>query len=213
MVAAGLMVGVDWRQMALVAGALWFPVPMVVALAAAVTVARRAVVREAAGRDLRFVEAVAGELRAGSSLRSALRTACGEIDHAGTIVRRLEVGEPLEIAMTGIGGHLPSLGHLVESAVTVGAGGGRMLPVFEELRVHAASQAAAESELRTSLAPIRASMALLVGAPAAYLAWAAWSGRLIRHLSLPGGLGMASVGALLFGGGLTVMLVMMRRRR
>lgn len=212
-VASGLVIGIDWRVIALMSGAMWFPVPSAVAVTVAVLVGRRWADRARSGRDLRFVESVAGELRSGASLRASLRAACAAIDGTAAIVRRLDVGEPLEKAILGIRDLLPSVGHLVESALTVGARGGRMLPIFEELMVHAASEEAAAAELRTALAPIRASLIVLVGAPAAYLAWSALSGRLWRLLEQPGGLGMATVGALLFVGGLGAMLLIMRSRR
>lgn len=212
-VATGLAIGIDWRVIALVSGAIWAPVPSAVAVTVAVLVGRRLADRARSGRDLRFVESVAGELRAGASLRASLQAACVGLDGAGAIVRRLDVGEPLETAISGLGDLLPSVGHLVESAVTVGARGGRMLPIFEELMVHAASEAAATAELRTALAPIRASLTVLVGAPAAYLVWSALTGRLWRLLEQPGGLGLATVGAIVFMSGLAAMFLLMRRRR
>lgn len=211
-VATGLAIGIDWRVIALVSGAVWAPVPSAVAVAVAVLVGRRLVDRARYGGDLRFVESVAGELRAGASIRASLRAACGSLDGADAIVRRLDVGEPLDTAISGIRDLLPSVGHLVESAVTVGARGGRMLPIFEELIVHAGSEAAATAELRTALAPIRASLVVLVGAPAVYLVWSALTGRLWRLLQQPGGLGLAAVGAILFMSGLGAMLLLMRRR-
>lgn len=211
--AGGLVGGIDWRRLTLVAGALWAPVPTAITLGVVMVMIHRSTVRAAAGREIRFVESVAGELRAGASLRAALCTSCGELPGAGAIVRRLEVGEPLDRAVAGLGDLLPSVGHLVESAVEVGAGGGPMLPIFEELMVHTAASAAALSELRTALAPVQASLVVLVGVPAAYLVWAAMTGRLARLLALPGGLGLTSLGALLFTGGLIVMLLLMRGSR
>lgn len=212
-VAAGLVAGVDWRLLALAAGAVWAPIPSAVALAVAWAAGRRAETRAGAGSEVRFAEAVIGELRAGASLRAALRVACAERPGAASIVRRLDVGQPLEQAVEGLTSLLPSIGHLVETAVVVGGGGGRMLPIFEELMVHAAAHDAAEAEVRTSVAPVRASMVVLIGAPLVYLLWSLATGRLARLLALPGGLWLASAGTGLFGTGIVTMLVLARRGR
>ena len=119
----------------------------------------------AAGADWRLL--LVGELRSGASLRAALRTACSARPDAARLVRRLEVGEPLPFAVTGLDRLVPTVGRLVEAAVTSGGDGGRMLPVFEELLVHATAEEQAAAELQTALAPVRASMVVLVGAPAA----------------------------------------------
>lgn len=211
--AVGVVAGVDWRPMALLAGAVWAPVPCAVAAGAAVVLGRRAESRRRAGSEVRFVETVIGELRAGASLRSGLRVACAERPEASAIVRRLDVGRPLPEAVEGLGRLLPSVGPLVETAVGTGGGGGRMLPVFEELMVHAAAQETATTELRSALAPVKASMVVLVGGPVVYLVWSLTSGRLARLLSLPGGLWLGAVGLVLFLGGVTVMILLSRRAR
>lgn len=211
LVAAGLAAGVDWRLLALAAGAIWAPTPSAVALVGAWMMGRRAETRAGAGSEVRFAEAVIGELRAGASLRTALRVACAERPGAVSIVRRLDVGQPLDEAIAGLASLLPSIGHLVETAVLVGGGGGRMLPVFEELMVHAAAHDAAEAEVRTAVAPVRASMVVLIGAPLIYLVWSLATGRLARLLALPGGLWLASAGSGLFGAGIVTMLVLSRR--
>lgn len=210
LLAGGVVAGIDWRLLGLLAGAVWAPAPSALAVGAAVLVGRRLDTRSRAGGDMAFAETVIAELRAGSSLRAALRLACGSQPGAAQIRRRLDVGEPLGRAIQGLAGMLPSIGPLIETAVVVGGGAGRMLPIFEELLVHAAAEQAAAAELRAALAPVRASMTVLVGAPAAYLVWSAVTGRLARLLSLPGGLGITVVGCLLFVVGISVMVVLVR---
>lgn len=212
-VAGGLVAGADWRLLGLAAGAVWAPLPAALAVAVAVVVGRKAETRARTGGDVRFAENVIGELRAGGSLRAALRVACQERPEAAGVVRRLDVGDPLPRAVQGLGEVLPSIGHLVETAVIVGGGGGRMLPIFEELMVHATARVAAEAEVRTAVAPVRASMTLLVGVPVVYLGWSLVTGRLARLLMLPGGLWLALIGSGLFVAGLSVMLVLARGRR
>lgn len=211
--ATGLAAGADWRSLLLASGAVWAPVPSALALTLVVVVRRRVRDRAEAGVDVRFAEAVIGELRSGASLRSALGTACADLAHAGPIVRRLEIGEPLDRAVRGLGELLPSIGTLAEAAVGAGADGGRMLPIFEELVIHAATDEAAAAELRTALAPVRASMTILVGGPAAYLLWSGLTGRLFGLLALPGGLVLAILGSVLFLAGIVTMAILIKVRR
>lgn len=212
-VASGLVAGGDWRLMALAAGAVWAPVPSAAALVVATIVGRKAEIRARSGSDIRFAETVIGELRAGASLRAALRVACADRPEAARIVRRLEVGEPLPRAVDGLAGLLPSIGHLVETAVIAGGGGGRMLPIFEELMVHAAAHETAAAEVRAAVAPVHASMTLLVGAPVVYLGWSVATGRLLRLLALPGGMWLGGVGMALFLAGVVAMVIVARAGR
>lgn len=211
--AAGLAAGADARLVALAAGAVWAPLPSAAALLVVAMAGLRAQARSSVGAEVRFAEAVIGELRAGASLRAALRTACSERRDTARIVRRLDVGTPLPIAVHGLALLLPTIGPLVETAVVFGGGGGRMLPVFEELLVHASAQEAAAAEVRTALAPVRASMTMLAGAPLLYLIWSLATGRLGRLLARPGGLWLGGVGTGLFGAGILLMVWLARRGR
>lgn len=213
LVASALVAGMDWRIVGLMSAALWAPVPAGVTVGVAVAMGRRRQARTQLSADLAFAESVIGELRSGASLRAALRVACADRPGAGRIVRRLDVGEPLDRAVRGIGEVLPAIGDLVEAAVTTGGGGGRMLPIFEELMVQAAAEQAAAAELRTAVAPVRASMTVLVGAPVTYLLWSGFTGRLTRLLALPGGLWIASGGTALFLAGILVMVLLTRAGR
>src|SRR5690606_13513399 len=212
LVAVGFVVGADWRLLALAGAAVWFPFPAAAALGV-VLVTRRGTRPGSLDSEVEVVEAVIGELRAGSSLRSSLLVALSDREGADRVVRRLQVGEPIPVAVAGLERALPRAGKLIQVAVGASGGAGRMLPVFEELLVHVSAAAAADSELRTALAPVRASMAVLVGGPGAYLAWAAITGRLTRLLHLPGGAILAGIGAALYLVGTAAMFFMARRRR
>jgi Flp pilus assembly protein TadB len=209
--ALGLAVGADWRLVGMAAGALWAPLPTTLALAATLAVSRRLGIATGAGNEVRFVEGVVGELRAGASVRAALRSACAARDDCRQIVRRLDVGAPLGACVDGLAGRLPTIGALVEAAVQVGAGGGRVLPVFEELVVFASAEEQARAELRMATAQVRASLWVLVGGPIAYLAWSVATGRFLALMSLPGGAAVAAVGAFLFILGVAAMAWMGRR--
>lgn len=209
--ASGLAAGADGRGVLLAAAAIWAPLPLALGLALhyGFALTRPA---SGAGPEVLFAETVVGELRAGASLRSALRTGCAGREGTDAIVRRLDVGEPLSQAVRGISTGFPSIGGLVEAALAPGSDGGRMLPVFEELLIHAAAEEAVAAELRTALAPVRASMTVLVGGPVAYLLWSLVSGRLGRLIALPGGLWLTAIGGTLFVAGIVTMLGLVRRR-
>lgn len=212
LLATGLAGGADWRLLALAAGALWAPVPATAALLVTAWVGRRIELANRAGGEVRFAESVVGELRAGASLRAALRTACAERSDCAAIVRRLDIGVGLPASLEGLAGRLPTIGALVESAVEAGAGGGRMLPVFEEMLVLASAGEQAQAEMRTATAQVRASMWVLVGGPVAYMAWAAATGTLGRLVALPGGGVLAALGSVLFMAGVITMVLIARRR-
>jgi Flp pilus assembly protein TadB len=210
--ASGLAAGADGRKVLLAAAAIWAPLLLALGLAFhyGFALARPSA---GAGPEVMFAETVVGELRAGASLRSALRTACAGREGTDAIVRRLDVGEPLPQAVRGMSAGLPSIGGLVEAVLVSGSDGGRMLPVFEELLIHAAAEEAVAAEMRTALAPVRASMTVLVGGPVGYLAWSLVSGRFGRLIALPGGLWLTVIGATLFVAGIVTMLVLARRRK
>ena len=91
--AGGLVGGVELRLLVLLGAAIWMPIPTAVAVLVAVMLGRRDEIRSRAGGDVRFAETVAGELRAGASLRAALRVACAEKTGGRRIVRRLRRAE------------------------------------------------------------------------------------------------------------------------
>ena len=211
LLAWGLAGGVDWRLMAMAAGSVWAPWPTGIAVAAAVVAGRRLSRVASAGSEVGFAQSVVGELRAGASARAALTTACAGLPDSKPLVRRLEVGDPLRAALTGISSRLPTIGALIEAALAVGTGGGRMLPVFEELVVLAASEEQAREEMRVATAQIRASMWVMVGGPAAYLTWSLATGRLPVLLALPGGGILGALGGVLFIAGIAAMAWMVSR--
>lgn len=209
--AAGLVGRADWRVVAVAAGAVWAPLPTLAAVAGMTMVGWR--LRMVVGRsaEARFAETVVGELRAGGSLRFALRTACAGRDDCAPIIRRLDIGLPLADAVDGLHRVLPSIGALVETAVAVGAGAGRMLPVFEELVALASADEQGKAEVRTATAQVRASMWVLIGGPLAYMASSMITGRLGQMVASPGGLVLASLGGGLFTIGTALMVWMGRR--
>lgn len=212
-IAAGTGAGADWRLLALVAGAVWMPIPAGVAVAAAIVIGRRIEREIRSGVEIRFVDVVLAELRSGASVRSALIVGCETLANSGGLVRNLRTGQPVGVALGGLVDRLPDLGALVVSAVEAGADGGYMMPALEELSEQARADAAARSELRMAMAPVKASMWILAGGPSLYLIWMIATGRFAVQVAAPGGLWLAMVGGALFGLGLVVMAAMVRWRR
>lgn len=213
LLALGVAAGGDLRLLAMAGGAVWAPLPTAVAVAVMTVLARRAEFRAAHRLDMSFLETVVAELRAGGSPRRALRAACRVLPNGQAMARRLDAGEPLRTSLDGLETRLPSVGALVVDAVTVANGAGRMLPVVEELIVHAASEADVAAELRAATAQVRASLWILVGCPVAYLAWSFGTGRLGPLLALPGGSMVAMVGAGLMAVGGSTMVMLARSGR
>jgi len=209
--AAGAILGIHWPTLVLLGLAVWEPWAAAALVLFLVLGAHRR--GSGAGIEIRFVESVIGELRAGSSLRRALRVGCGEVPDAGPILRRLDVGDPLPQAIAGLAARLTTIGDLVEVAVAAGGGGGRMLPVFEEMLIQATADEMAAAEMKAALAPVHASMAVLVGGPVAYLTWSVATGRMSRLLAMPAGVWLTLAGGLLFAGGILAMLWMSRGSR
>lgn len=210
-IAAGAVLGIHWPTLVLVGLAVWEPWAAAALVLILVLGARRQ--SSGAGIEVRFVETVIGELRAGASLRRALRVGCGEVPDADRILRRLDVGDPLPQAIAGLAARLTTVGDLVEVAVAVGGGGGRMLPLFEEMLIQATADEVAAAEMKAALAPVRASMTVLVGGPVAYLAWSVATGRMGRLLAMPAGAWLTVGGGFLFAGGILAMLWMLRGSR
>ena len=209
--AAGLVGRADWRVVAVAAGAVWAPLPTLAAVAGATMVGWRLRMVTGRGAEARFAETVVGELRAGGSLRFALRAACAGRDDCAPIIRRLDIGVRLADAVDGLARILPSIGALVESAVAVGAGAGRMLPVFEELVALATADEQGRAEVRTATAQVRASMWVLIGGPLTYMVWSLVTGRLGQLVTMPGGLLLATLGGGLFTIGTALMAWVGRR--
>jgi Flp pilus assembly protein TadB len=211
--AAGLVGGADWRVVAVAAGAVWAPLPTLAAVAGVTMVGWRLHLLIGRGAEARFAEIVVGELRAGGSLRFALRTACAGRDDCAPVVRRLDIGVRLAEAVDGLARILPGIGALIETAMAVGAGAGagRMLPLFEELVALATADEQGRAEVLTATAQVRASMWVLIGGPLAYMVWSVVNGRLGQLVTLPGGLLLATIGSGLFAIGTTLMTWMGRR--
>lgn len=196
--------GVDIRRLVLVAGAIYLP-----------TVAGALIaihwLRAKGGEDNRpilFCEVTASELRSGASLREALQAALvsvgdGAADGSGASVAELAVRAREQ---------LPAIGDEIELTVLAAArAGGNSASLFDEIGSLAIAQSEVRREVRIATAPGRATAAVLVAAPAAYLIFQAGSGGLAGMLAESEQRLVAVLGMGLFVTGLIVALLVLWR--
>lgn len=172
--------------------------PLIVAavliIGAELVQSRRVRRRSTAVDEVRFFATIAAELRAGSSIRSALGdSAAGQEDP--TLVaagRKAAAGEPLgDISATL--SDLPINGSRAAAAVRVVAmAGGRAADVFSRLADRAAEEAQLRRERRALTAQTRLSALVIGGMPVVALVAGGW-GR-VRDLVVSGSGGAALAG-------------------
>lgn len=159
-----------------------------------------------------LLASIAGELRAGQSLRHAL---AGPASHGGPLrqVARLAVsGAPLSSLEPHIREALPKSSELVVPAIgMLEASGGSAASVFELLAESHAVRISVERDQRAALAPARFSAAVLMSLVCLAVAWIVASGRLAALVSDPAGRVLGLVGLGLVATGLIVFVVILRR--
>lgn len=208
LLALGLAAGAPPWRIALLAVAIWFPWGVAVLVLVVFTVHRRA----GGDRAARFLEGVAAELRAGSSLRQALAASARAVGEEGLAAACMEggYGEVGAVAAAAF----PGIGREIEVTIAGAArSGGAAADLFDEL----ASVALAHEEIRREVvvasAPGRVAAGIFVGAPALYLGqrWAAGD---LAVLFASGPRRIAGIaGMSLFLAGLAGVLVVMWRAR
>ena len=179
------------------------PSAVVVAVAALVIAgARRR--RAAAVSEVQFLAAVSAELRAGSSLRSALASAAaGDVDLAlAPMVRMANAGMSVRALADALAEGMPAHGRVVATAVEVAAlTGGATADVFASLARLASDEEALRRELRLAAAQAKASAWIVGGVPVAFLVWQGVTGRLSILASSDSGRWLLVVGLLLLTAG------------
>lgn len=169
--------------------------------------------RRDADHEIAVLATIAGDLRAGRSLRHALGGSAGTGTGPRARVARLAtLGLPLRSLEGDLRAAFPGSASLLVPAVgMLEATGGSAAAVFELLAESHAMQVGVERELRAALAPARLSAGLLTALTAAALAWITGTGRLGVLLADPAGRILGIVGAALIGCGLAAFVVMLRR--
>ena len=201
---AAYAAGVDPRRLALLVGAIHFP--MVVGALIALHWYRA---RE--GEDsgpVMFCEVTASELRSGASLREALEAALatagdGKIRESGASVSELAA-----LARE----QFPAIGGEIELTVLAAArAGGDSASLFDEIGSLALAQTEVRREVRIATAPGRATALVLVAAPVTYLIFQVDSGGLAGLLAASEQRMVAGLGLGLFVAGLVVALLVLWR--
>ncbi len=149
--------------------------------------------------EVRFLSAIAADLRAGASVRSAIAAAAsGESDPMLQTVSRLALaGAPFSEVAESLG-NLPVNGRRVSAALrVVEEVGGRSARVFAGLADRALAEAGLARERRVLTTQVRMSAAVVGGLPIVSLL-AGGAGRIgTLAASGPGGVALATVGVLM----------------
>lgn len=201
---AAYAAGVDPRRLALLVGAIHFP--MVVGALIALHW-----FRARAGEDsgpVMFCEITASELRSGASLRDALDAALAS---AGDRKIRGSGGSVAELAARARE-QFPAIGDEIELIVLAAArGGGDSASLFDEIGCLAMAQTEVRREVRIATAPGRATALVLVAAPVTYLIFQVDSGGLAGLLAASEQRSVTVLGLGLFVSGLVVALLVLWR--
>lgn len=149
--------------------------------------------------EVRFLSAIAADLRAGASVRSAIAAAAaGESDPMLQMVNRLALaGAPFSAVADNLG-NLPVNGRRVSAALqVVEEAGGRSANVFASLADRALAEADLARERRVLTTQVRMSAAVVGGLPLLSLLAGGASRLGTLAASGPGGLAVAIVGVLM----------------
>lgn len=212
--AAGLVIGAPLPALAVIGLAIWQPVAALVVVGAWLGLrgTRR---RPGPDAEAAYLQAIAGEMRAGASLRHALSSASSPALGPGLdqALRLAAAGQPLESVAAALERTMPRLGLLTASAVrTAGVTGGRAADVFDALALLATAEVGLARERRAATAQARLSAWIVGGIPVAYLLYAAISGKLsvVRSAGSVGYV-LLAVGTMLLIAGVAVMWGLLRR--
>lgn len=212
--AAGLVLGAPVPALAALGLAVWQPVLALCGVAAWGALSLQHKRPGANSAEAVYLYAVAGELRAGSSLRHALAAAAGRASdlRLEPAIRMAAAGQPLDRVAALFEPALPRLGALTASAVrTSGITGGRTADVFDALALLAKEEMELTRERRAATAQARLSAWIVAGIPVVYVVYAAVSGKLAA-LQGVGSVGnvVLAVGLLLLATGVGAMWGMLR---
>ena len=208
-VSCALVVGLDWRVVIALGVAMAFPVWAAVAVG--VHVARTG--KRSTTTSALFCQSVAREMRSGSSLRWAMAAAARSSDVL-VLAQQLESGDAIDDLSGIIRDSFPEVGdELVAIAASAAVSGGATASLFDELGDLALMQVEMAEEVRVASAPVRASTAVLVGLPLAYLGFVLSTGRIQLLFAETAQRSFAAVGLVMIGAGLVTSYVMVARAR
>lgn len=206
-IAAAIAAGVDPRRTLLLAMTLYLPLVVIALSVFVVVVSRRSGVPAAAV----FCEAVASELRSGSSLRHALASAQAPGETASGL--RLADGTLAESASL-VAAEFEEVGEELEATIAAAARtGGASADLFDEIASVAIAKSEIAYEVRVASAPGRVTVLIFVAAPILYLGLRARAGGLSLLFASPGQRMAGLIGLALVGAGLGAALFTLRRSR
>ena len=212
-----LVSGMDWRLVTLVGIAILQPWLVIALLVMLVLVEARRVRRQGSGcsEEAQVLLGVAGELRAGLGVRSAMAAAgqrSSRLDFRP--VRRLVAsGASLERISQAVTEAMPVHGSLASAALRVAdRTGGRVADVFDSAAALALEEDELRQERRAATAQARTSAVVVVGIPVLVVIYRILSGDLSRSLSANALSTLLTVaGITLLALGVAVMLVLIKR--
>lgn len=164
------------------------------------------------GDAVAFCEAVAAELRSGATLRQALGLSIGSVDDDVDLEDALEA--PADELAKIVGVRFPLIRRELEATIRSSLrGGAPAAGLFDEIASLAIAQAEVQREVRIASSPARATAAVLVMAPAAFVFHQMRSGAFGQLLEHPGQRITAVLGMTLFLAGLVTAMVLVWRAR
>lgn len=176
--AVAYALGVDLRRIALLAGAIYFPMVVGALIALHWFRARP----NDSSRPAIFCEGVASELRAGAILRDALATAATSVE-SSALSADTTTSTMAEVAAQAAD-EFPSIGEELRLTVVAAArSGSDAAALFDEIGSLAIAQSEIRREVSVATAPGRVTALVLVGAPVIYLVSQMSSGGLTRMLA------------------------------
>ncbi len=216
--AIGLGSGCPLPLLGAVAGVMLAP-PQLVApvLVAGVILAKRSAPRTPAdGDESGFLRAVAAELEAGATLRTALIAATDRTPGLALDdwVRRAAAGRPLADLAPQLGARLPVAGRAAAAAISfAAASGGASVGIFTGLAQQADDALAVQRERSVATAQARFSALIVAGAPVPVLVWLAVRGTFSELMAVPAGRLVLAMGIGFELSGIVTTVAMLRRAR
>lgn len=208
LLAAGIGAGMAWWRALVIAAVLMAPAPVAgVLLIHAWRGRRRRSVEGAV-----FCDAVSAELRAGATVRAAVEAA-GRAVGAERLVAVARSGTSPQGLASEVAERFPEVGGELREVLSRGDGlGVAPAALFDEIATLALAQAEVAAEVAAASAPARATALVLLGAPLLAVAWVLGSGGLGAYLAHPVQRSAALVGLVLVGLGVTLSVIVVRRR-
>lgn len=216
LLAWGLVSGVHPVVLALAAAAVLAPLPTAALVSIAAAWMRWPRTAPPLDSEAGVLVALAGELRAGASLRQAVAAVAGEHPALAEAARLAAIGRPMGEVAAAVELSLPTHGRPAAAALRLAHRvGGAPAALFDELAVQALDADEMRNELKAAVSPALLQGAVVGGIPALALIWMATTGRLVEVAgSGPVGAAMVTLGAgLVLLGSLTVAGLVWRAAR